>query len=128
MLKSGLKSDAASAESAVLNALRDWAEESGLILSSLKPERSSKRGQLQEITFQAVCTGSMDGVSKFLWRVEDAALPIKISDLQLSARKEGSDDLTLQIRVAALCLAPLSAKPSQTAPAKITSIVEEKIP
>ena len=127
MLKSGLKPDAASAESAVLNALRDWAEESGLMLSSLKPERSTKRGQLQEITFQAVCVGSMNGVSKFLWQIENAALPVKISDLQLSTRKEGADDLTLQVRIAALCLEPPSAKTSKIAPAAATSVIEEQI-
>ena len=128
MLKSGLKPDAASAESAVLNALRDWAEESGLMLTSLKPERSNTRGQLQEIIFQAVCAGSMNGVSKFLWRIEDAALPVKVSDLQLSTRKEGADDLTLQVRIAVLCLAPPSVKSSQAAPARVTSAVEEKMP
>ena len=98
------------------------------MLSSLKPERSNKSGQLQEIMFQAVCVGSMNGVSKFLWRVEGAALPVKISDLQLSTRKEGTDDLTLQVRIAALCLAPPSAKPSKTVPETVTSAVEEKIP
>ena len=128
ILKSGLKPDAASAESAALNALRDWAEESGLTLSSLKPERSNKRGQMQEITFQAICVGPMNGVSKFLWRVEDAALPVKVSDLQLSTRKEGTDDLTLQVRIAVLCLAPPPAKPSKTGPKTVTSAIEEKIP
>jgi Tfp pilus assembly protein PilO len=127
ILQSGLKPDAASAERTALNALRDWAEESGLTLSSLKPERSNKRGELQEVTLQVICTGPMSDVSKFLWQIEDAALPIKISDLQLSTRKEGTDDLTLQVRVAILCLAPPPAKSSKTGPKTVTLTTEEQI-
>ena len=126
MLKAGLKSDAAAAEGAVLNAVRDWAEESGLTLSSLKPERSTQRGQLREITFQAVCTGTMSGMSRFLWRIEAAVLPVKVNDMQLATRKEGSDDLTLQVRIAALCIAPASAVPAQPAAPSVPGTEETK--
>ena len=110
MLNSGLKTDAAAAESAVLNALRDWSQESGLALSTLKPERSIQRAELSELTFQAAGVGTMSAVSRFLWRVESSPLPVRVNDLQLGARREGTDDLTLQVRVSALCLAPPPAK------------------
>lgn len=135
MLNSGLKTDAAAAESAVLNALRDWSQESGLALSTLKPERSIQividaegrqvgalatlkpersiqRAELSELTFQAAGVGTMSAVSRFLWRVESSPLPVRVNDLQLGARREGTDDLTLQVRVSALCVAPPPAKPA----------------
>jgi hypothetical protein len=109
LLQAGLPSDAASAEGTVLNVVRSWAEDSGLMLTSLKPERSLRRGKMQELAFQAVCSGTMDAVTRFLWKVETAGMPLKINDLQVVARKEGADDLTLQVRIAALSLSGIPA-------------------
>jgi len=105
MLAAGLKSDPSETESQVLHALRDWSQESGLALASLKPERVAREGDLQEIVFQAAATGSMRSVSRFLWQLETAALPLKVEELQLGSRKEGADDLSLQLRISALYLA-----------------------
>jgi Tfp pilus assembly protein PilO len=125
MMQSGLKSDAASAENAVLNALGNWAQESGVTLVSLTPERGNQRGQMREITFQAVCAGPMSAIGNFLLRVETTALPVKISDLQLTANKEGSDDLALQVRVAALYLSQASGEPSGAAVVSETAVARE---
>ena len=85
-----------------LNALRDWAEESRLTLTLLRPEATTRHEQWEETVFQVVAAGPMKSVSGFLWRVENSGLPLKIKNLQLSARREGSDDLALQVRVGSL--------------------------
>jgi len=105
MLASGLKSDASEAESQVLHAVRDWSEECGLSLSSVKPERIAREGDLQEIMFQTAGRGSMRSVAQFLWRLETAALPLRVKELQLGSRKDGAGDLSLQLRIATLYLA-----------------------
>ena len=117
-LKTGVKIDPGAAESATLNAIRDWAAESGLTLASVKPEGGERRGRMQELTFQAVGEGQMRNVSLFLWRIENAALPVKATDLQLAARKEGADDLTLQVRIAALCMAETEVAPAKKKPGR----------
>lgn len=104
MLDSGMSKPLAAAESQVLHALRDWSQESRLTLSSLKPGKVVERGDLLEMQFQASGTGSMSAVSKFLWRIETAALPMRIEQLQLGARQEGSDDLSLQLSLSSICL------------------------
>ncbi len=116
MLAAGLKSDAAEAESRVLHAVRNWSHESGLRLSSVKPERIAREGDLQEITFQAAGTGSMRSVAQFLWRLETASLLLKVKELQLGSRKEGADDLSLQLRISALYL-PAEREPASAASA-----------
>jgi Tfp pilus assembly protein PilO len=103
-MAAGLKRDPAEAESQILHAVRDWSAETGLKLASLKPERLPGKKSLQEISFQAVGTGSMDAVARFLWRIETAEVPIRVKELQLGARKEGTDDLTLQLRLSTLYL------------------------
>ncbi len=105
MVSGGLESDASNAESQVLHAVRNWSQECGLMLSSMKPERVVGEGNLQEITFLIAGTGTMSSVGQFLWRVETASLPLKIKDIQLGSRKEDADDLSLQLRLSALYLA-----------------------
>lgn len=102
MLDGGLGGDPADTESKVLHALRDWSQEAGLKLSSVKPDRPVGTGLMREITFQAAATGRMNAVVRFLWRLETASLPIRVKELQLGARKEGTDDLSLQLRMSAL--------------------------
>ncbi len=111
MLAGGLKSDAAEMESQVLHAVRNWSQESGLTLSSVKPERIPRKGDLQEITFQAAGVGPMRSVALFLWRLESVSLPLKVKEMQLSSRREGTDDLSLQLRISALYL-PAEPEPA----------------
>ena len=102
MTAAGLRRDPTEAESQVLHAVGDWAMEAGLRLSSMKPERVPEKKHHQEITFQTTGTGSMNAVARFLWRVETAGIPIRVKELQLGSRKEGTDDLTLQLRLSTL--------------------------
>ena len=46
----GLTDDPEEAESLILHAMRDWAAEAGLSMSSLKPERDESDGKAREIT------------------------------------------------------------------------------
>jgi Tfp pilus assembly protein PilO len=103
--QAGLLADPDKAESEVLHAIRTWSQDSSLVLSSLRPEAVIDHGALCELTFQASATGSMRGVARFLFSLESAARPIRVTDLQLGTRKEGTDDLSLQLRVSALCRA-----------------------
>jgi len=100
----GLASDPAEAESRLLHAMRDWAEDGGLALSSLKPERNPQGETMREITVLASGTGSMRSVARFLWRVETSPLPLRVLELQLGARKEGTDELSLQLKASTLYL------------------------
>lgn len=105
MLDAGMPTGLAQAESQVLHALRDWSQESRLTLSSMKPGKVVESGELVELSFQASGTGSMSAVAKFLWHIETASLPLRVQQLQLGARKEGADDLSLQLTLSSLSLA-----------------------
>jgi hypothetical protein len=121
MLAAGLDSRPDEAESRVLHGVRNWSREAGFALTSLRPERVTQRGQLQERTFQAAGTGNMSAVAGFLWRLESSSLPVRVAELQLGTRAEGTDDLTLQLRISALCRPPAPAPDSGTAAASARS-------
>ena len=104
MLSGGMKRAPAEAESQLLRSLRDWSAEAGVRLSSLRPERSTEKSELPEITVHAAGSGSMRAVYRLLLRIEKAQMPVKTRMLQLGSRRDGTDDLSLQVRVSTLYL------------------------
>ena len=116
MLDGGMRRDPAEAESQVLRSLRNWSAEARVVLSSQRPERSAEKSELPEITVHVAGTGSMATVSRLLWLIETARVPIKIEMLQLGSRKDGTDDLSLHLKVSTLYV--LSESPSPKGPAR----------
>jgi len=103
MLSGGLRNDT-EAESRVLGALREWSSAASLALSSIKPERVSSGGGLQEMIFTVAGKGTLESVARFLWQIETAALPVKIKDMQLGSSSESGGSMSLQLHLSALYL------------------------
>ncbi|MCM8768122.1 MAG: type 4a pilus biogenesis protein PilO [Candidatus Omnitrophica bacterium] len=113
LVETGFRSDQAAAVINLLFSIRRWAEEARFTLVAIKPERPVNKGALREIIFQVSGTGTMADIAAFLWRVEQSALPVKIAELRLVTRKEGTDDLNLQMRVVTLCQQERSKQPDK---------------
>ncbi|HNS31491.1 MAG TPA: hypothetical protein PKN36_00750 [bacterium] len=107
-----------------LDSIRIWAEESGISLTLLKPESSGKKGDIEESVFHMVGTGSMKNITVFMWKVESSGLPLKIKEMQLAVRREGTDDLTLQVRIAQLKM-PSSAHLQERVSSETSARAEE---
>lgn len=110
----GIKANRSLAESQAQQAVLDWARSAGVNVASLKPERDQQQNGLQVISFHVNCTGSMLGLSKLLYSLETAPIPIRLNDLQITPRREGTDDLTLQMGVSTLAILADTAKPEGT--------------
>lgn len=111
----GLKSDVVEAESQLFHALRDWTHESGLNFSSSKPERATSEGKFTLINTHVSGTGPQAAITKLLWRLETATIPIRVTEMSVNARKEGADDLTVSLGVSTLCDRPDGDKPDPAA-------------
>jgi len=115
MTAGGLASDPSQAEGRVLHAVRNWAEDAGLLLSSVKPERRDQQeGGMGQIAVQAAGTGNMRSVARFLWQVETSTLPVRIREVQLGSRTEGADDLSLQLKLSTLYAGPSAGEPARS--------------
>lgn len=110
--KNGLKTDRGRAESQAQQAVLDWAKSAGVSVASVKPERDQQQNQFQIISFHVTGNGTMFSLSRLLHSVETAKIPVRLNDLQIAPRKEGTDDLTMQISVSTLALMPETAKPA----------------
>ena len=105
-----LKSDAAAAESQALHAMRDWAQGSRVDLQSLKPERIGRVGDFQQIRVQATGTGTTSAVAVLMNQIETAKIPMRINDVRLTSRKEGTDDLSFSMSVSTVLFSPAPEK------------------
>jgi Tfp pilus assembly protein PilO len=104
-VNNGLSSDVSVAESTMLNALRNWTQSYGLTLVSIKPERKKgEEGEMKEIIFNLVCSGSMSSVGQFLFQVESTFFPVKIKDFQLGSRAEDGNEMSLQLKLSSIYL------------------------
>jgi hypothetical protein len=98
-----LRRDESEAESSMYTAIRDWASESQLPLASVKPERApEKEKDFYKLTFRATANGGMGQIGRFLYHVQTANMPVRVTDLSISSRKEGVDDLTLSVALATI--------------------------
>lgn len=101
----GLAGDPSDAERQVLGALKDWAGETGVVIASVKPEYIESKKELREITVQASASGSNEAMVKFLFKLQTARFPARITEMQLGSRAD-SEDLALQLRISTLYLTP----------------------
>jgi hypothetical protein len=126
MTDSGLGTGAGDAEIRLLNAIQEWAQEAELNLASVKHERTENEKQFQKITWRAAGTGTMTAVSRFLFRIQDSTMPVRISDLQVGSRQEAGESLSIQVGVSTLCMAAKAE--SDKAPAEVgkAPVREEK--
>ena len=106
MQAGGLKTDPSQAESETLQALLDWAQMAGVDLAAVKPEKTTQEGKFQVISFNITGSSTMHGISRMLWLMETASIPVRVNDMQVTARKEGTDDLSVRLGVSALCMPP----------------------
>ena len=123
MLKSGLRQDESAEEGQLIRNVIDWAQEAGMSLSSVKRERMEKEKDFYRITVRATGNGQMAQIGKFMYRIQTAGSPVRVSDLTVSSRKEGNDDLTFVVGVSTIFLAPEADK-SRTA----TAMAREVLP
>ena len=110
MQQGGLKVDPSEAESQAYHAVLNWADAAGVDLTALKSERTSQEGKFQVISFHVTATGPLRAISRLLWSTETAAIPVRITDMQVIPRKEGTDDLSVQLSISTLCLLPDESK------------------
>jgi hypothetical protein len=110
MMQTGLKQDPSEAESQVLHAIHDWAQESGpgqgpAKLTRMNINRLGDKTRLPEIAFQVDGSGSLWAVTRLLWHLETADIPIRTTEVQISA-KEGSSDLIFHLGLSTVYAPP----------------------
>jgi hypothetical protein len=116
-MRTGIKDKPEDAEGQAYNALGQWARESGVGLILLRGERLTEKSQIPQAAFQFTGQGTMSSIRNFLVRIQKGMLPLRITDLQLSSRKDGLDDLSFTLRMSTIYLPGARTPTTQSAPA-----------
>ena len=115
MAGAGLRRTDAAAESELLNGVREWAQDARLTLSGVKRERTERERDFNKITFRANGSGGMAQIGRFLHRLQTAPIPLRVSDVTISSRKPGTDDLAITLSISTIYLAPAADRPANRA-------------
>jgi hypothetical protein len=109
-----LKSTESDAESQILNSIGEWAQYSGFNVQTTKRERTEKEKDFVKLTYRVTATATMRQVGEFLWRIQTTPVPVRVTDIQMNSRKDGTDDLAVQLGIATIYLPP--PPPDNTGP------------
>ena len=111
MRKYTLPLNASAAEQQVLQAFDKWSRDSRVSVSSIRPQW--KRGASDDhslLECRVDASGSLSAISRFLFEVEKSPLALKVEGVELAARDNTGQQLTLGLLVSGLRLAPMEAK------------------
>lgn len=97
-----LPADRAAAENAVLNAVDQWAAESRLAVSSLKPRWMRTEGVFARLEVQATAEGRPEAVLAFLYALERDRLPLCVESARLAPRDDRGRLLEIKVTFTAL--------------------------
>ena len=121
MRRGGLRNDDSTAESQFYAAILYWAQHARTSDPSFKtdppkPDKDAAAKGFSVVTFHVTVTGTLSQISELLWSVETAVIPVRVTDVQLTPKKEGFDSvaspLTAQITISTTSWTP----PTEQAP------------
>jgi hypothetical protein len=74
--------------------------------------RTIEEHGLIHLTYHVAAEGNTAAVAMLLYRIETAAIPIRIDDLQVTVKGEGGDNLQVHLNISSLCKSPNSPGPN----------------
>jgi hypothetical protein len=104
MRKSALPTDASAAESKVLTAVERWTRASGITFTSIKPQWKQNADDYKTLECRVDATGDMESIARFVYELERDPLALRVEDLELAARDDGGQKLSLGVRFTGLVL------------------------
>ena len=112
MQSQALPKDAAKAEQDLITAFDRWGRSSNIELGSIKPQwKRGTTNRFSQLECRVDATGTLASLGRFLFEVEKSTLALRVDSVELTARDESGNKLTLGLLVSGLRLTPLEGKP-----------------
>jgi hypothetical protein len=103
-----LPSEVSAAEGRVLNGFDRWSRESRVTITSIRPQWKRAASDYAALECRVDAAGSLSALTRFLYDLERDPLGLKVESLELTARDDNGEQLTLGLQVSALLLNPPS--------------------
>jgi hypothetical protein len=103
MSSNTLPADLSAAENMVFKAFDRWSSESNISISSIKPEWK-RADDYVTLECRADGFGSIEAITKFLYQLERDQLALKVDLVEITARDNNGQQLSLGVQVSGLQL------------------------
>jgi hypothetical protein len=97
-----LRSDSSTVEGQLLHLLYDWQQQAGVAGASFQRVHAIEAHGFTHLKYQISAGGSMPAIAMLVYRVETAPIPLRVDDLHVTPKKEGGDDLQVQLVISTL--------------------------
>jgi hypothetical protein len=104
MQTGGLQVDESKADSQAQLAMLQWAQGADMAVTALKTEHVTQEKAFEVLSYDVTVTGSTPGLARLIWAFETATIPLRVNEIQISARPENTDNLTVRMNVSTLSL------------------------
>ena len=110
MQAGALPKDAAQAEQDLISAFDRWGRDNRIELGSIKPQWKRGTDRYSTLECRVDATGTLATLSRFLYELEKSPIALRVDSVELTARDEGGNKLTLGLIVSGLRMAPLEGR------------------
>ena len=110
MQAGALPKDAAQAEQDLISAFDRWGRDNRIELGSIKPQWKRGTDRYSTLECRVDATGTLATLSRFLFELEKSPIALRVDSVELTARDEGGNKLTLGLIVSGLRMAPLEGR------------------
>ena len=101
-----LPSETSVAENEVLRAFERWSQDSRISIASIKPQWKQADDDYMTYECRAYAFGSLQAITRFLFEIEKDPLALKIDSVEINARDNTGQQLSLGLQVSGLRLNP----------------------
>jgi hypothetical protein len=94
------------AERVLIDAFQRWSRESGASVSSIQPQWKMTDEDYSTLECRANISGAVGSLSKFIYNIEKDAIALRIEELEIAAKDDNGQNLTLGLQVSGLVFNP----------------------
>lgn len=105
-----LTNDVSAAQAQLCAAIDRWAQESRVTITSVKPAFKRLDGDAAAIECRIDSSGDIGTITRFMYNLESDPMAVKVQDLELAARDDSGQQITLTIQISGLVL---NVRPTQ---------------
>ena len=106
MRSNTLPNDASLAEQQVLKAFDTWAQDSRASITSIMPQWKQDSDDYKTLECRVEAAGSLETLSRFLYEIEKDSMALKLDSVELSARDNTGQQMSLGVQISGLVLTP----------------------
>lgn len=103
-----LPADASAAQNDVLKAFDRWSHDSRISVTSIKPQWKRATDDYMTLECRADASGNLQAITRFLYNLEKDPMGFKLDEVEITARDNEGQQLTLGLTVSGLQLNPVT--------------------